>query len=100
MIPCCLSYFVYSITLINDLGSAETVDKASFSFNTLRAILIRCGTEGAKNKACPPRRVIIFIGILFSTVKMTIEGTPERIHEINFLLNTRLNKEIACLKAM
>ena len=62
--PCCLSYIVYSITLIDDLVSAETVDKASFSFNTLRAILNRCGIEKAKHKACPPRMVMILLAFV------------------------------------
>ena len=86
------------LNYLDDLASADTVEKASFSFNTLRAILNKCGIEEAKNKACPPSTVMIFIGILFNTVKMTIEVTPERLQEIKFLLNTWLNKETACLK--
>ena len=86
------------LNYLDDLASADTVEKASFSFNTLRAILNKCGIEEAKNKACPPSTVMIFIGILFNTVKMTIEVTPERLQEIKFLLNTWLNRETAFLK--
>ena len=42
--------------------------------------------------------MMIFIGVLFNTVKMTIEVTPERLNEINSLLNTWLNKDTASLK--
>ena len=41
---------------------------------------------------------MIFIGILFNTVKITTKATSERLQEIKFLLNTWLNKETACLK--
>ena len=98
-----ISFIMFQIRVcilnyLDDLVSADTVEKASFSFNTLRAILNKCGIEEAKNKACPPSTVMIFIGILFNTVMMTIEVTPERLQEIKFLLNTWLNKETACLK--
>ena len=36
------------LNYLDDLASADTVEKASFSFNTLRAILNKCGIEEAK----------------------------------------------------
>ena len=83
---------IFILNYLDDLASAETVEKASFSFNTLRTILKKCGIEEAQNKACPPSTVMVFIGILFNTVKMTIEVTPERLKEIKILLHTWLNK--------
>ena len=89
---------IFILNYLDDLASAETVEKAIFSFNTLRTILKKCGIEEAQNKACPPSTVMVFIGILFNTVKMTIEVTPERLKEIKILLHTWLNKETASLK--
>ena len=89
---------IYILNYLDDLASAETAENAYFSFNTLRTILRKCGIEEAQNKACPPSTNMVFVGILFNTVKMTIEVTPERLNEINFLLYTWLNKETASLK--
>ena len=54
--------------------------------------------EEAKNKSFPPSIVMTFIGILFKTEKMTMEVTPERLHEIKLLLQTWLDKETSSLK--
>ena len=74
--------FQIGICLLNyldDLASAETPDKALFSFNTLRAFLQKCGIEEAHNKACLPSTEMDFIGVLFNIVKMTTEVTPGRL---------------------
>ena len=89
---------IYILNYLDDLASAETSDRAQLAYNTLRAILEKCGIEEAKNKACPPSTVMTFIGILFNTEKMTMEVTPERLHEIKLLLQTWLDKETASLK--
>ena len=39
-----------------------------------------------------------FIGILFNTEKLTMEVTPERLYEIQHLLQTWLDKETASLR--
>ena len=86
------------LNYLDDLASAETADKAVFSYNTLGAILEKCGIEEAKNKACPPSTIMTFIGILFNTEKLTMEVTPERLYEIQHLLQTWLDKETASLR--
>ena len=86
------------LNYLDDLASAETADKAYFSYNTLGAILEKCGIEEAKNKACPPSTIMTFIGILFNTEKLTMEVTPERLREIQHLLQNWLDKETASLK--
>ncbi len=55
-------------------------------------MLERCGIEEAKNKACPPSTKMVFIGVLFDTVKLTLEITPERLVEISALIETWLGK--------
>ena len=86
------------LNYLDDLASAEKAEKAVFSFNTLRTILKKCGIKEAQYKACPPSTVMIFIGVLFNTVNMTIEVTPGRLNEISSLLNTWLNKDTVSLK--
>ena len=89
---------IYILNYLDDLAFAETSDRARFAYNTLGAILEKCGIEEAKNKSCPPSAVMTFISIVFNTEKMTMGVTPGRLHEIQLLLQTLLGKETASLK--
>ena len=89
---------IFVLNYLDDLASAETKDKALFAYNTLGAILEKCGIEESKNKASPPNTIMTFIGVLFNTEKMTIEVTPERLIEIQLLLQNWLGKNTASLK--
>ena len=89
---------IYILNYLDDLASAETVDKAQFAYETLGAVLHKCGIEEAKKKACPPSTVMTFIGILFNTEKLTMEVTTERLHEIRYLLQSWLDRDTASLK--
>lgn len=84
---------IYILNYLDDLGSCEVAELAQFSFNTLRSVLKKCGIEEAESKACYPSTQMIFIGVLFDTIKMTIEITPERLKEINSLLVSWLYKK-------
>ena len=86
------------LNYLDDLSSAETRENAVFAYNTLGSILEKCGIEESKNKACPPNTIMIFIGVLFNTEKMTIEVTQERLNEMQLLLQTWLCKSTASLK--
>ena len=80
--------FQIGVCILNYLGhlaSADTVEKAPFTLNTLRAILNKCCIEEANTKACPPSTVMIVIGILFNTVKITIEVTGDQISSKNLV---------------
>ena len=83
---------------LDDLASAETAQNAEFAFKTVQAILQKCGIEEAKKKACSPATSMIFIGVLFNTITMTIEITPTRLQEIINILASWLNKDMASLK--
>ena len=86
------------LNYLDDLASAERKENADFAYNTLGAILDKCGIEESKSKACPPTKIMTFVGILFNTEKMTVEITPERLQEIKILLLEWLNKEMASIK--
>ena len=86
------------LNYLDELASAETRENADFAYNTLGSILEKCGIEESKNKACPPNTIMIFIGVLFNTEKMTIEVTQERLNEMRLLLQTWLCKSTASLK--
>lgn len=86
------------LNYLDDLASAEVKQYAEFAYNTLGAILKKCGIEEAKNKSCPPSTVMTFVGVLFNTDTMTVEITPDRLEEIRLLLKQWLNKDTASLR--
>ena len=89
---------IYILNYLDDLASAETEQNAYFAYRTLQTVLEKIGIEEAKNKACPPSTSMVFVGVLFNTVSMTIETTPERLKEISSILKVWLYKEKASLK--
>ena len=89
---------IYILNYLDDLASAETHQNADFAFKTMQAMLQKCGIEEPKNKACSPATSMTFIGVLFNTITMTIEITPERLQEIITILATWLDKSSASLK--
>ena len=93
--------FKFGIDVLNyldDLALAETKKNAHFAFYTLQKVLEKCGIEKAKSKASPPSNIMSFLGILFNTITMTMEITPERLLELKVLLSFWLSKETATLK--
>ena len=60
---------IYIVNYLDDLASAEIRQNAEFAFKTLQGVLKKCGIEEAKNKACSPSTSMVFIGVLFNTVK-------------------------------
>ena len=86
------------INYIDDFGGVESKHIAPFAFNLLRELFLRSGIEEAMEKACPPSEIMVFLGVLFNTEKMTMEVTPERLIEIRSLIESWLNKEEASLK--
>ena len=86
---------IYILNYLDDLASAEIRQNAEFAFKTLQAVLKKCGIEKAKNKACSPSTSMVFIAVLFNTVTMTIEITPERLRNIISILTSWLSKSKA-----
>ena len=89
---------IHILNYLDDLASAETEQNAYFAYRTLQTVLEKSGIEEAKNKACPLSTSMVFVGVLFNTVSMTIEITPERLKEISGILKVWLYKEKASLK--
>ena len=55
------------------------------------------GVKEAKNKAVAPSMVVVFLGILFNTMSMTLQITWERLTEIQTILKDWLKKDFASL---
>ena len=62
-----------NINYLNDLGMAETADKADEAFSCLGKILSMIGIKELVKKAVPPTFIVVFLGILFNTLTMTLQ---------------------------
>ena len=93
--------FQIGISILNyldDLAGAETQDKAFFAYHSLGVLLQKYGIEETMDKSVPPSQIMVFLGVLFNTITMTIEVTPERSVEIKQLVQMWLGKTSATLK--
>ena len=86
------------LNYLDDLAGAERKENAIFAYNCLGTVLQKCGFEESVEKASPPSEIMSFLGVLFNTLTMTMEITPERLIEISSLLELWLHKENATLK--
>ena len=53
----------FAINYLDDLGGAETPEKAEEAFNRLRQILVKFGLQEACEKTVPPCTIMVFLGI-------------------------------------
>ena len=95
-----ISFIMFQIGIailnyLDDLAGAEKKEHANFAYLCLGTVLQRCGIEEAPDKACSPTEVMIFLGVLFNTITMTVEVTKERLAEIRKLTEEWLNKDLA-----
>ena len=86
------------LNYLDDLAGAEKKENAAFAYSCLEKVLVKCGVEESAGKACPPSEIMVFLGVLFNTLSMTVEVTPQRLVEIKTLIEQWLEKESATIK--
>ena len=64
---------------LDDFGGVDEPNQAWEAFDCLGWLFQFLGIEESKAKACEPSTAMIHLGILFDTVKMTMEVTPARV---------------------
>ena len=89
-----------NVNYLDDLGAAEEENKAEAAFSCLGWILQEIGITESKKKACGPAYIVIFLGILFNTITMTMQITEERLNEIKQMVRHWQTKEITTLKEL
>ena len=82
------------LNYLDDLAVAEQQDNATFAYNCLGTVLQKCGFVESVEKASLPSEIMFFLGVLFNTLTMTMEITPERLTEIRHLIRTWLQKKV------
>ena len=86
-----------AVNYLDDLAGAEIWEngRAFQAFDQLGEVLHLAGIQEALPKACGPSTQMIFLGVQFDTVTLTLSVTPARLEEIKLLLSTWLSKVVA-----
>ena len=74
------------VSYLDDMVSAEVWDLANNCFLVLRQVIAMSGAEESEEKAVSPCTSMLFLGILFNTVDLTLRIDQERLQEILELL--------------
>ena len=77
----CKQNGVEILNYFDDLAGAETQVRAHRAFEFLGELLTKLGFAESANKACAPATRMVFLGILFDTIQMVMEVTPERVSD-------------------
>ena len=70
----------------DDMADAEIWSAAFEAYDLMGTILQKAGIQEATEKRSPPNTKMVFLGVLFDTLSMTISITPERLDDIRTLL--------------
>ena len=91
----------YSIVnYIDDLGGADSPDRAMRAFNELGALLKEIGILELEAKAMPPATRMLFLGILLDSVNQTVSIDKSCLTEIQNLTKQWFGKKSATLKEL
>ena len=72
---------------LDDFGGAErTEGEAAAALSTLRAIMAELGIQPAEHKTCGPTQTMVWLGLLYDTINMTISIPQPKLQEIMELL--------------
>ena len=72
----------FAVNYLNDIGSADTQERAWESFTALRNLLVKIGLKEALDKACPPSSCMVFLGIEVNTISMSLKIPSKKLEEI------------------
>lgn len=75
---------------IDDFGGSEIPAKSDAAFHALDQLLLNLGLQSSPDKDSPPSTSMVFLGVLFNTVDMTISVTLDRLSDLLSQCNTTL----------
>ena len=75
-----LGYF--STNYVDDFGGCDTQQNAPSAYHALELLFHLLGLESAGDKDCPPSTLMIFLGILFNILAMTMSIPAEKLSEL------------------
>lgn len=73
-------YHHQCVNYIDDFGGVETsLDDASLAFRDLEDLFNSLGLESSPAKDCPPSTRMVFLGLVYDTVAMTLEVPQDKL---------------------
>ena len=87
-----------SVVFLDDFVGADAPEQAPVAFVHLGDLLSVLGATESASKACPPHTEMVFIGVWFNSVSMTMEVTPSRLKKIMQELPSWLSRRKATRK--
>jgi hypothetical protein len=83
LVHVCAKQGVQLILYIDDFaGCASSLKQATQQFQLVRKTLVDFGVQEATHKATLPSKTILWLGLLFNTVDMTVSIPPEKLSDI------------------
>ena len=79
------------INYIDDFGGAEsTFEDASLAFSDLERLFTDLGLQSSPSKDCPPSTRMVFLGLTYDTVTLTIAVPPDKLQDTADLIRAWL----------
>ena len=88
----------FAINYLDDLGSAETEEKAQEAYLHMKDLLIQFGLQEAHEKSVAPCTSMTFLGIEVNSVELSLKIPEVKWQEIQSLLKDWKGKKSASLK--
>ena len=91
----------YSCTnYIDDFAGADSPDRAFHAFNALGELLDTLGLASSPEKDCPPSPILVFLGVHFDTIAMTMSVTSDRLTNLLSQCRSLLDKSFISCKEL
>ncbi len=92
------------VPYLDDYGVASPAAKADEAFSDLLGLINILGLEDAPEKRCPPATKMVFLGIMFDTITMTMHIPAGKVQEIllqpTIARDLRIQQLLSCLMEM
>ena len=85
---------------LDDFAGVASPGESSEAFSQLRSLFQELGVAEAVQKACEPSTSMVFIGVKFDSVQMSLEVTPDRLRAIQEEVSIWLGRKRASKKEL
>ena len=86
---------------LDDFGGAEATEgEANDALDTLQEVMAELGVQEARHKVCRPARQMVWLGILFDAVEMTMEIPQQKMGEVAEQVEEWMGKKQATQREM
>ena len=83
------------INYLDDFAGGAKPTQALAAYTALAQVFLDAGFEESQPKALAPSTHMPFVGVLFNSVSLTLEITPDRLSEILDIVHVWLRKPVA-----